>query len=205
MHKFSLSKNIEGVLPQSILDQGGHAFSINADFRVILKIIRLFNDEEIADIHKMIIACNSFYKEDMPEDAVTLLMQFISGEDEQEEPPENNSAPTFCYEFDAPEIYASFMQQYGIDLLDVAFLHWYKFKALFSGLSQETPFMKKIQLRFMDLTHVKDKAKAQKAKAQVQLPSKISKAKTDYQTQIQMALKEGKDITELLKGDMNGE
>ena len=37
------------------------------------------------------------------------------------------------YDKDAPYIYAAFLEQYGIDLID-ARLHWYKFLALLHGL-----------------------------------------------------------------------
>ena len=38
------------------------------------------------------------------------------------------------YEGDADYIYAAFLQQYGIDLIDVKKLHWHKFSALLRGL-----------------------------------------------------------------------
>lgn len=37
------------------------------------------------------------------------------------------------YEVDADYIYAAFMEQYGIDLVE-SDMHWYKFQALFKGL-----------------------------------------------------------------------
>lgn len=44
------------------------------------------------------------------------------------------------FEQDALLIYASFYQQYGIDLHKQNDLHWYKFMSLLSSLSQETAF-----------------------------------------------------------------
>ncbi len=38
------------------------------------------------------------------------------------------------YEIDGDYIYAAFLQQYGIDLIDVDELHWHKFLALLNGL-----------------------------------------------------------------------
>lgn len=42
------------------------------------------------------------------------------------------------YEIDADYIYAAFLQQYGIDLLEVKDLHWHKFLALLRGLTDAT-------------------------------------------------------------------
>ena len=43
----------------------------------------------------------------------------------------------FDFELDADYIYAAFMSQYGIDLVDIEYLHWYKFLALFKGLKDD--------------------------------------------------------------------
>ena len=62
----------------------------------------------------------------------------------------------FDFEYDAELIYSAFVQQYKIDLCDTD-IHWWKFKALFEGLSEETHFMKVMQYRSMDLSKIKDK------------------------------------------------
>lgn len=52
---------------------------------------------------------------------------------------------------DADYIYASFMQDYGIDLFEQqGKLHWYKFKALLAGLSDETKFKRVVEIRMKD-------------------------------------------------------
>lgn len=57
---------------------------------------------------------------------------------------------------DFDEIYASFMQQYKIDLLKEKKMNFKKFKALFKGLSAETPFVRKLTIRKMSWNDVKD-------------------------------------------------
>ena len=49
------------------------------------------------------------------------------------------------------------MQQYGIDLQDIEYLHWWKFKALFNGLAENTQFVKIMGYRAMDISKIKDK------------------------------------------------
>ena len=60
--------------------------------------------------------------------------------------------PQFCYEFDACEIYAGFLSEYNIDLIECGFLHWYKFRILLDNLSETSAFKRKIALRFIDLS-----------------------------------------------------
>lgn len=46
---------------------------------------------------------------------------------------DDNGEIVIDYEIDAPYIYAAFLEQYGIDLIDTR-LHWHKFLALLHGL-----------------------------------------------------------------------
>ncbi len=63
---------------------------------------------------------------------------------------------SYNFEYDAKHIYSSFLQQYGIDLTK-ADLHWWVFKALFDGLSEDTPFGKILQFRCTETAKIKDK------------------------------------------------
>lgn len=54
---------------------------------------------------------------------------------------------------DADFIFASFMQDYGIDLFDYqGKMHWHKFKALLAGLREDTKFKKVIDIRMWEPT-----------------------------------------------------
>lgn len=72
---------------------------------------------------------------------------------------EEPDARYYDYEFDADYIYSAFIQQYGIDL-ERANLHWWKFLALFSGLTDDTLFMKVVGYRGIRIT--KDMTDSQK-------------------------------------------
>lgn len=53
---------------------------------------------------------------------------------------------------DAEFIYASFLKDYGIDLLkERGKMHWYTFKALLGSLSEDTKFKKVMEIRQMDM------------------------------------------------------
>ena len=52
------------------------------------------------------------------------------------------------FSFDAAEIYASFRQDYGIDLIQQQWkMHWCAFIALFNGLSDDTPIKRIMRIR----------------------------------------------------------
>lgn len=65
----------------------------------------------------------------------------------------------YDYDFDSERIYAAFWQQYGIDL-DRTSLHWWKFRALFLGLGEQTKFMQVVGYRTIKIT--KDMSDSQK-------------------------------------------
>ena len=61
---------------------------------------------------------------------------------------ESTRAYDFAHDFDL--IDASFMRDYGIDLYATD-LHWWRFRALLFGLSDDTPFMKAVGYRTVRL------------------------------------------------------
>lgn len=62
----------------------------------------------------------------------------------------------FSYKKDADAIYASFMYDYGIDLLKNKSMSWFKFSALFNNLSSESPIMRIISIRKRDTSKIED-------------------------------------------------
>lgn len=61
-----------------------------------------------------------------------------------------DTGPAFDYRCDAPYIVAAFQQAYGIDLT-TAKLHWFRFRALFAALPEDTLMAKIINWRTLDL------------------------------------------------------
>lgn len=63
----------------------------------------------------------------------------------------------YDYDFDAPYIYGAFMSQYGIDLNDIDYLHWWKFHALFSSLNSSNRIVEIMGYRAAELDKIEDK------------------------------------------------
>lgn len=47
---------------------------------------------------------------------------------------QKKNVAVYSFEYDDGYIYAAFLEQYGIDLTEIPYLHWWKFKALFKSL-----------------------------------------------------------------------
>lgn len=177
-------------LPSSI-EVDGKQYKINASFDNVILMYEMLSDEELEDVDKISFGIEMFFEEvpDLPalelkeiwEEAFTKL--FSEDIDDVEYDIKGNPMPKqkqerlMSLKQDAPFIYASFMQQYGIDLFEQqGKLHWYKFKSLLDGLDENTKLKKVIEIRRAELPKG---AKNQKARKEME------KAKRFY------ALKDG--------------
>lgn len=77
------------------------------------------------------------------------------------------------FSYDAPFIISAFRHDYGIDLLSVDYLHWWKFKMLLMGLDEKNQIKEMIYYRGVDLRGIKDKEerkRIKRIKAQISIP-----------------------------------
>lgn len=168
----------------------GQAVYLDLAFSTVMKLQDLENDDQLSDISKISIGLQMLIKNydeiEIP-DLMTkinmykfIVSEFISLKDEQEaqEQTPNESekydsgAEIFDYHEDAERLYASFLVDYNIDLIEQKHtLHWYKFIALFRGLSKDTPMKEAIYYRTVKIPaetkynkeHVQQLRKAKKA------------------------------------------
>ena len=118
-------------LPQAV-KVGGRFFAINTDFKYLLRFRELLSDK-----HTPLTAFDFMYTKDIPEgrlQGIAAIYEFMNPPRElPRSTTEDDGEIVIDYEIDAPYIYAAFLEQYGIDLVDTC-LHWYKFLALLHGL-----------------------------------------------------------------------
>lgn len=157
---------------------------IITDFREYIKLLDMLNDEEVNGYEKMLFLQQYFLKEpNNMDDAISRLTDFVSmkevsgayieesgeGEDTEVEEPK----PLFSFALDYPYILAGFWQDYGIDISEVKYLHWWKFRQLFDGLSEKTEIKQRIMYRSIDLSTIKDKderKRIEKIQRSIKLP-----------------------------------
>lgn len=156
---------------------GNRIVEVDFTFDVVLKWYELLEDNSINDIEKTLIGFKMFIGEtsEYDEQEVVEAMQSISvylsqsaygnfnDEDIEPEFEVEPELPTKYYSYtkDAEAIYASFLFDYNIDLVDVqGVMHWDKFKALFNNLSEKSPFQRIVNIRQTDPNEYKDDPKA---------------------------------------------
>lgn len=140
---------------------------IETDFKSFILFELLMQDNEIEKEDKIQLALNLFYTE-IPNDikkAMDGILWFYSrgkfSKKKEEEEKNNNNVKSkkkiYSYEHDADLIYTAFLDQYGIDLNDIKYLHWFKFKAMFEGLKSDNKICEIMGYRAIDISKIKDK------------------------------------------------
>ena len=144
-------------LPYFVLVDGIDT-KIRADFRTGILFEQLMKDCLISDDVKLELAINLYFPDVFivnEREAIDRILWFYNcGKD----PSKNGrskgyaKANIYDYEQDANYIYAAFMEQYGIDLADIEFLHWWKFKSLFYSLNKDILMSKIMFYRSVELS-----------------------------------------------------
>ena len=115
-------------------DIGGVKYQINADFRDVLEIISILNDENRPNFLRWQIALGLFYNGEIPKRFQTQAMEYMSefisyGSDDKK------SAPKLIdWDQDAQMIISDVNKVAGTEVRDVKFMHWWTFLAFFSGV-----------------------------------------------------------------------
>ena len=181
-------------------------YEINSDFRTAIIFEMLMQDDEVNEYDKIFTALELFYPV-IPtnlQEAIDKIMWFYAGEVNNV----NNSVgkgvtkseQQYNYEYDADYIFAAFLDQYGIDLNEIEYIHWWKFKALFKNLKEDNLIVKIMQYRSIDLRKIKDKEEQKRYKELKELYEiPISKTEVEKKNEIDECLKNGGDINEILK------
>lgn len=140
---------LKKVLPDTV-EVEGETFKLQTDFQYWLRFGLMLRNKEL----KFVDDANFLYKGklihsypnpltfipgELPSDkekGIQALIDFYQPKKEIPRATKNQSSQILVdFEIDADIIYASFYEQYRIDLLDPGLhLHWYKFNALFDSL-----------------------------------------------------------------------
>jgi hypothetical protein len=154
---------------------GDDVYPMNIAFNKVLKVVELINDDDIEELYKPFLAIQILTDVDFtqaltPEQATAIFKMIF--EEHIRIIPAKDTAPVldlagnpikskirsrsqsdggdrlFSLKYDAEYIYSSFLQAYGIDLIDAQnSLHWKKFNALLNGLPSDTKFAEVLKIR----------------------------------------------------------
>lgn len=129
-------------------------------FDSVLEIQKLFREEDLTELDKLETALSMLVKNDWNlkfftvKEKSELLNEIYSKCINVKKRPEikKSPVPVLDFEEDGEYIYASFMQEYKIDLVDQqGKLPWRKFIALFDGLGDNTKIRRVMRIRSMDI------------------------------------------------------
>lgn len=145
----------------------------NTDFRNSILFEMLMQDKKISKKNKVIQAIKLYYPKIEQitkfEKAIEDMLWFYRcgkelANSNNRSTEKNKNKQVYSYEFDDNYIYSAFLQQYNIDLQDIEYLHWWKFRAMFDGLSKDTKIMEIMGYRVIDLRIIKDKQEKNRLK-----------------------------------------
>lgn len=137
----------------------GKLYAIDTDFRLMMQFELSAQREDKNSIAEII---SDFYYGNIPaniDEAIhRMIVFYLCSEEPNDKKTGGTREKKRCYAFDEDWkfITSAFRHQYGIDLVDSK-MHWYEFSALFSGLTDETEFVKIMQYRCTDIRKIKNK------------------------------------------------
>ncbi|MFM2692554.1 Gp15 family bacteriophage protein [Lactococcus lactis] len=216
-------------------------YEVVMDFSRVLRLFELYKQDDIDVSEKLFITIEMFFLtpiNEIPEEdfqpILEGLTQKIIGDNSREETVERDMKGNileeekkfYDFEEDADYIFASFMQDYGIDLIKEReksnyywnkvqsgkmslekfrnlTMSWDKFNALLAGLSETSKFRRVIEIRQMEIPEnatEKERKEIKKAKSAVALKSDREKIEFEM-----MDLKEQREFMRRKEEELNGQ
>ncbi|HJC89547.1 MAG TPA: bacteriophage Gp15 family protein [Candidatus Mediterraneibacter excrementigallinarum] len=167
----------------------GEEVPIITDFREYIRLLDMLKCKELNTMQKTALLSQYFLEEiEVDEEAISALTSFVVMDlDSEKDSPEDegigdsgSKKNLFSYEIDYPFILSGFLRDYSIDLENTEYLHWWKFRMLFDGLSEDTEIKQRIMYRGVNLSDIKDKderKRISRIQKKIQLPQEEL---TDY-------------------------
>lgn len=195
-------------LPETV-EVNGQEVSVNADFRVFILFEQILRDYELDKEAKVKKCLSLFYKENPSNlvEAVQQMFKFYSMDFMNDFYTSNKSKVSkknkklYDWDFDQAYIYSAFLSQYRIDLQEIDYLHWWKFRFLFMGLDEDNKISKIIGYRDVDTSKIKDKEEKkhyEKLKKEFAIPERISIEEIAKMNDLENILVNGGDISKVL-------
>lgn len=201
------------LLPTTVTVEGTE-YPINTDFRTSILFEQMAVDEDIENEDKWRYLLEYYYQgirvtdenvKGLVEEALKFYRcergQLQSSSESYKSSASSSSDKIYDFDYDDMYIYSAFLQQYGVDLQDIEYLHWWKFKAMFGSLKDDCKFCKIMEYRSVDLSQIQDenqRSHYREMKELYKLPTKISVKEEERQKAIEECLKKGLDPSHLL-------
>lgn len=135
----------------------------DTNFRIAVAFEIMMQNPKYSMQAKTYQALKLFYPEmdeikDVKKAIDDIIWFYSCGKSEEKTSRKNkNSKQIYSYVFDDDLIYSAFKDQYKVDLEEIEYLHWWKFKAMFNGLKSDNKIVEIMGYRAMNLSKIKDK------------------------------------------------
>lgn len=196
---------------QNTIKINGNEYVIDTDFRIWLKFQKLIqqlkdNEESFYKLLSFFLEINLDFQINHLDETFKQVLEFFAYENNTNKSSGISTEKVFDFEKDEKYIYSAFLQEYNIDLYDIDYLHWHKFKSLLQSLSDNCQLTKIIQYRSIDISKMDKEQKKfyQKMKEIYSLDDKKEvMTTTEYHNNIRDKInKRFKEVEELAKKEV---
>lgn len=153
-------------LPETVTVDGREYF-VDTDFRTFIRFEKILQDSTLGSRERVHRWIDLFFTEERPTDIVAAIDEVLklyrcgAAPKKERTQQANGFIPIrpkqiYDFEFDAPYIFGAFLSQYGIDLNEIEYLHWWKFVALFQSLNSENKIVEIMSYRNTDLGKIEN-------------------------------------------------
>lgn len=145
----------------------GREFPVITDFREWIKFADMMSDRELSSDDKILLLTQFFLSPPkcVTQELVKAVFGFYRAESLEPNPVAEDAfsdgkptPPVFDWKTDSKYVVGDFMRYYGIDLLSSDYMHWWKFRCLFSALPDESQCQKRIAYRSTDVNQIKNES-----------------------------------------------
>jgi len=163
-------------LPESICIDGIY-YTVNTDFRIWIRVGEIISSPEQNIFDKITSILSLCYKDTLPpsfKKAFEGILTFYQCGKVRKNNTLEKTKPVIDFIEDSDMISAAFLHDYNIDLWSAS-MHWWKFNALLSALSEDNRLLKIIGYRTININDIKDKEQKKfyrKMKSVYSLPDK---------------------------------
>lgn len=184
----------------------GQDYKIRTDFRTSVLFEIMMQDDELDNKAKVRKGLDLYYPvipDDLSGAIDTALWFYRCGREEttvqKRMAARRGKNQVYSFEHDAGLIYAAFLMAYNIDLQDIQYMHWWRFRYLFNSLPKDCEFVRAMEYRSMDISDKMPKEQKEWYKKMKRLYElSLSKDADDRQNIIEKALLNGGDLTGVL-------
>lgn len=190
----------------SAITVDGIDYQINTDYRCWIEFERIIFSQD-NDKNIIIKVLETVFKEKIvpPMEQIETvwqeLLKFYT-RDKQTKKSNNiskSAAQIYDYDYDDDYIYSDFLRQYHIDLCDIEYLHWWKFRAMFAALPDDCKMSQIMSYRAIEINNKmpkEEQAFYRRMKNIYAIP--LSKSEQQKLDELENALLTGENIENVL-------